>query len=67
MKKRILYLDEIDRACPSAAEAMMQELVDIKLPKGGWLRHMWWRLTGRGPRYYLISGNREVKRDEEQS
>jgi len=58
MKKRLLYFDEIDRACPSPAEAMMQSMIDAKLPKRSWLRRIWWRLTGRGPRYYLVQGRR---------
>ena len=29
-------------------------LVYVKGIKVGWLHRMWWRLTGRGPRYELL-------------
>ena len=57
MKKRILYLDEPDRECPNVNQVMLRGLMDAKLTEGSWLRRMWWKLSGRGPRYYLVSGS----------
>jgi hypothetical protein len=62
MKKRPLFLDEIDRSCPISQASMMKALMDAKLPKRSWLRRMWWRLTGRGPRYYV--NGKECRHEE---
>ena len=53
MKPRLLFLDEIDRPCHAAQTDIMQALLDAKLTEGSWLRRMWWKLSGRGPRYAM--------------
>lgn len=58
MKKRLLYLDEADRVCPSAHQAMYQRIAEAKLPKRSWLLRMWWKVTGRGPRYQLLRSDK---------
>ena len=53
MKEKLLFMDEIDRVTPTAQTSMLAAMRE-PIFKVSWLRRMWWRLTGRGPRYQLL-------------
>ena len=53
MNKRVLYLDEVDRVVPTAQASFLAAMREPVF-KGSWLRRMWWKLSGRGPRYRLL-------------
>ncbi len=53
---RLLLLDEPDRHVPTAQADMLASMTQ-PLFKAGRLRRWWWRISGRGPHYWM-SGRR---------
>ena len=66
MKKGLLFMDEIDRTVPTAQAAMLAAMRE-PIFKVSWLRRMWWRVSGRGPRYRLVLVQGKENKHEERS